>query len=80
MMMRHRIEMCGAGARGFARRTFDALPPLQEILRFAQNDEWKKTAYQVGDARRENFASPTSGARPHIKRFFAKTQNDSVCR
>ena len=26
-------KMCGAGARGFARRTFDALPPLQEILR-----------------------------------------------
>ena len=36
----------------------------------------EKTAYQVGDARRENFASTTSGARPHIKRFFANAQND----
>ena len=37
----------------------------------------KKTAYHVGDAGRENFASPTLRPRPHIKRFFANAQNDT---
>ena len=32
----------------------------------------------MGDAPRENFASPTLRPRPHIKRFFTIVQNDCV--
>ena len=34
---------------------------VKRFFAFVQNDEWKKTAYQAGDAQREFFAFPTSG-------------------
>ena len=30
--------MCGAGARGFARRTFDVLPDFKRFFTYVQND------------------------------------------
>ena len=40
LMMRHRIEMCGAGARGFARRTFRRYDEVKRFFANAQND-WR---------------------------------------
>ena len=51
LMMHHRIEMCGADARRFARRTFRRYDEVKRFFTFAQDDVEKTS-------RTKNQSSP----------------------